>query len=142
MNSYQEYKNVNTKYCFTEDKEIHSEGSKNLNSKRKRKEENESIDYKRHKMKKLKGISDVDKNDSDSQYLFSEYYKVFDKSNPLSEYDHCCLGRILRPKKKIQLKHVKQVVQDDLEEEVNATSDIKYIAGNAGITRSAFKYSQ
>src|ERR1043165_4921188 len=88
--------------------------------------------------KKLKRISDIDKNDSDSQYLFSEYYRVFEKSNPLSQYDRCCVGRILRPKKKIQLKYVKYVVQDDLEEEVNATSNIRYIARNARITRSAF----
>ncbi|CAG8571574.1 9386_t:CDS:2, partial [Racocetra persica] len=89
------------------------------------KEEIDSIDYRRREMnvfqttkkvyKKLKGYSDIDKNDSDSQFLFSEYYHVFGKSNPLSQHDRSCVGHILKPKKKIQLKHVKKVVEDDLE---------------------------
>ncbi|CAG8733295.1 17344_t:CDS:2, partial [Racocetra persica] len=109
-----------------ENEEIHFEVFRNFNSKRKKefKEEIDSIDYRRCEMK----------------FLFSEYYHVFGKSNPLSQYDLSCIGRILKPKKKIQLKHVKKVVEDDLEEGVQVKNGIRYVAGNAGITRAAFKY--
>ncbi|CAG8761991.1 23638_t:CDS:1, partial [Racocetra persica] len=73
-------------------------------------------------------------------FLFSEYYHVFGKSNPLSQYDRFCIGRILKPKKKIQSKHVKKVVEDDLEEGVQVKNNIRYIARNTRITRAAFKY--
>ncbi|CAG8557159.1 27460_t:CDS:2 [Racocetra persica] len=137
---------------LSENEEIYFEVFRNFNSKRKRefKEEIDSIDYRRREMKvfqttkkvykKLKGHSDIDKNDSDSQFLFSEYYHVFGKSNSLSQHDRSCVGRILKPKKKIQLKYVKKVVKDDLEEVVQAKNDIRFVAGNAGITRAAFKY--
>ncbi|CAG8851785.1 29778_t:CDS:1, partial [Racocetra persica] len=110
--------------------EIHFEVFRNFNSKQKRefKEEIDSINYRRREMKvfqttkkvykKLKGHSDIDKNNSDSQFLFSEYYHVFGKSNPLNQHDRFCVDCILKPKKKIQLKHVKKVVEDDLEEGV------------------------
>ncbi|CAG8601248.1 6274_t:CDS:1, partial [Cetraspora pellucida] len=88
--------------------------------------------------KKLKGISDINKNNSDFQYLFFEYYQVFSKSNFLNQYDCCCIGYIMKPKKKIQLKHIKKVVQDDLKEGINITSNVGYIAINAEITKFAF----
>ncbi|CAG8729174.1 7601_t:CDS:2 [Racocetra persica] len=148
---YSEHKNEEEIYSEDENEEIHFEVFRNFNSKRKRKfkEEIDSIDYRRREMnvfqttkkvyKKLKGHSDIDKNDSDLQFLFSEYYHVFGKSNPLSQHDHSCVGRILKLKKKIQLKHVKKVVEDDLEG-VQVKNDIRFVAGNAGITRAAFKY--
>ncbi|CAG8497177.1 4097_t:CDS:2 [Dentiscutata heterogama] len=132
--------------CLDEEKSC-SQSSQNLKRKR---EEDDSIDFESQEMKifqttrkvykKLKGHSDIDKNDSETQFLWSEYYHVFGKLNPLSEFDRSCVGRILKPKKKIKLKHVKKVVKDDLEEGVIAKNDIRFIAGNAGITRSAFKY--
>ncbi|CAG8613983.1 1589_t:CDS:1, partial [Dentiscutata erythropus] len=119
-------------------------------SRKRKREEFESIDFESREMKifpttrkvnkKLKGHSDVDVNDSETQFFWSEYYHVFGKANPLSEFDCTCVGRILKPKKKIKLKHVKKVVQDDLNEGVIAKNHIRFVAGNAGITRSAFKY--
>ncbi|CAG8709583.1 25621_t:CDS:1, partial [Dentiscutata erythropus] len=124
--------------------------SQNSQNPKHKREEDDSIDFKSREMKifqttrkvykKLKGYSDVDKNNSETQYLWSEYYHVFGKLNPLSEFDRSCMGRILKPKKKIKLKHVKKVVQDDLNEGVIGKNDIRFVAGNAGITRSAFKY--
>ncbi|CAG8681681.1 18582_t:CDS:2 [Dentiscutata erythropus] len=65
---------------------------------------------------------------------------VFGKLNPLSEFDRFCVGRILKPKKKIKLKHMKKVVQDDLIEGIIGKNDVRFVAGNAEITRSVFKY--
>ncbi|CAG8547221.1 3645_t:CDS:2, partial [Dentiscutata heterogama] len=126
--------------------------SQSLQNLKRKQEEDDSIDFELREMKifqttrkvykKLKGHSDIDKNDSETQFLWSEYYHVFGKLNPLSEFDHTCVGRILKPKKKIKLKHMKKVVEDDLNEGVIGKNDIRFIARNARITRSAFKYSR
>ena len=88
------------------------------------------------KKQKCSGYSDIESNDEYSQRLSGRF---FQGDKDYKEEDKWYIGHIMCPKQKITLKDVKKVIKDDNEDALHF-SIIKFIAGNCGITRDAFKY--
>ncbi|CAG8708439.1 16416_t:CDS:2 [Dentiscutata erythropus] len=94
--------------------------------------------YKVHKT--LEGHSSIEKNNETSRFLCSRYYKVGFRFDPIFNKDCWSYGRIMKSKKIIKIKDCKQVNKDICKDGDRSEDIVKYVAGDAGISKSALKY--